>query len=214
MITVHHLSASRSHRVVWLCEELELPYLIERHQRDVVTRLAPSAYRTLHPLGTAPVITDGDLALAESGAIVTYLIEMYGNGQLALTPEALDYTQFLFWFHFADGSMMPNLTVVRMVLRLSHGSHDLETLVLNDPIFKALKDRNTCSFDLVEKRLAEAPFFAGAKFTAADIMMFFPLATMGPLSGVALDGYPNLRKYLERVSARPAYLKATAKAVD
>jgi glutathione S-transferase len=202
MITVHHLGASQSHRVVWLCEELGLPYRLERYERDPKTRLAPPAYRTLHPLGTAPVISDGDLVLPESGAILTYLIEKYGGGRLAVAPDSADYANYLFWFHFANGSLMPSLTV-RMVLRRSGGSDD-------HPVVRALTERATSAFAFVEQRLGAAPYLTGEDFTAADIMMFFPLSEMPTIASIDLSGYTRLRDYLKRLRTRPAYQRATA----
>ena len=107
MLTVHHLGISQSERIVWLCEELEIPYELKRYERDPVTRLAPPEYKALHPFGTAPVITDGDLLMAESGAILEYIIAKYGTGRLAVKPDSPQFAEYLYWFHFANGSMMP-----------------------------------------------------------------------------------------------------------
>jgi glutathione S-transferase len=203
MITVHHLGVSQSHRIVWLCEELELPYRLELYEREP-TRLAPPAYKALHPLGMAPVITDGELVLAESGAIMTYLIERYGEGKLAVSPGNADYASYLFWFHFANGSMMPNLWV-RVVLRRSGGS-------AAHPVVKALLDRTLSAFAFVEARLVEAQFFAGDAFSAADIMMFFPLTRMRSVAAVDLAAYPSVRQYLKRMAARPAFQRALTRA--
>jgi glutathione S-transferase len=202
MITVHHLGFSQSHRIVWLCEELELPYRLELYERER-TRLAPQAYRELHPLGTAPVITDGELVLAESGAIVTYLIERYGQGRLAVSPSSADYPNYLFWFHFANGSMMPNLWA-RVILSRS-GGNDAH------PVVRALMERTPRAFAYVEARLAESAFFAGDAFTAADILMFFPLTRMRSVAAIDLATYPSLRGYLGRVTARAAFQRALTK---
>ena len=107
MLTVHHLGRSQSERIVWLCEELEIPYALKCYTRDAVTMLAPPDYKALHPIGTAPVITDGDLVLAESGAVVEYIIAKYGKGRLALAPDHPDFAQFLYWYHFANGTLQP-----------------------------------------------------------------------------------------------------------
>ena len=109
MLTVHHLGKSQSERVVWLCEELGIPYELKRYARDPVTMLAPAEYKALHPIGTAPVITDGDFVLAESGAIVDYIMAKYGNGRLALRPDHPDFAQFLYWFHFANGTLQAGM---------------------------------------------------------------------------------------------------------
>ncbi|MHC2324808.1 glutathione S-transferase [Bradyrhizobium diazoefficiens] len=109
MLTVHHLGKSQSERIVWLCEELEIPYELKRYARDSVTMLAPPDYKALHPIGAAPVITDGDLVLAESGAIVDYIMARYGNGRLVLRPDDPDFAQFLYWFHFANGTLQAGM---------------------------------------------------------------------------------------------------------
>src|SRR5882757_10025288 len=109
MLTVHHLGKSQSERIVWLCEELEIAYELKRYARDSVTMLAPADYKALHPIGTAPVITDGDLVLAESGAVVEYVIARYGNGRLVLTPDHRDFSHFIFWFHFANGTLQASM---------------------------------------------------------------------------------------------------------
>src|SRR4029078_164574 len=107
MLTVHHLGISQSERIVWLCEELSIPYQLVNYERDPVTRLAPAQYKALHPFGTAPVIVDGSVVLSESGAIIEYIIARHGKGRLAVRPDAPNYADYLFWFHFANGSMMP-----------------------------------------------------------------------------------------------------------
>ena len=202
MLKIHHLGVSQSERIVWLCEELALPYELRRYDRDPKTRLAPAEYKALHPFGTAPVLDDGDLRLAESGAIMEYIIHTYGGGRLAVPPGAPNYAPYLFWWHFANGSMMPAALVDGVATRLGGG---------NDPVTQSLRGRLDKAYDMVEARLGEAPYFAGDELTAADIVMFFPLTTMRRFSKRDMSGYPNLRAYLQRTGARPAYLRAMAK---
>ena len=202
MLTVHHLGVSQSERIPWLCEELEIPYTLKHYQRDPVTRLAPPEYRALHPFGTAPIITDGALTLAESGAIMEYIIHRYGRGRLAVAPEKPNYPDYLFWLHFANGSFMP-AGMVELVVRM---------LGIEKPdVLSALMDRSRRAFELVEQRLGTASYLAGEEFTAADIIMFFPLTKMRHFNGRDLSSSPRTKAYVERVAARPAYQRAMKK---
>lgn len=203
MLTVHHLGISQSDRIVWLCEELGIPYELKLYARDPVTRLAPSEYKTLHPTGTAPVITDGDLVLGESGAIIEYIIAKYGNGRFIPTPDDPDYVEYLRWFHFANGSMMPSWMMEMVVTMLS---------VADSPVTTSLRSRLNTAFDIVETRLGEAVYFAGSSFSAADIIMLFPLTTMRLFAPRDLAPYPNILAYLQRIAMRPAYQRAIKKA--
>jgi glutathione S-transferase len=202
MLTVHHLGVSQSERIVWLCEELGLQYELKRYERDPATRLAPAAYKALHPLGTAPVITDGALLMSESGAIAEYIIGRYGNGRLGVTPDKPNFADYVFWLHFANGSMMPN-ELIRLMINLL-GSQD-------SPIVQSLRSRGDKAYALVDKRLGEADYFAGSELTAADIMMVFPLTTMRAFEARDLGGFPNIRRYLQRIGERPAYRRAMEK---
>jgi glutathione S-transferase len=203
MLTVHHLGVSQSERIVWLCEELGIPYELKLYKRDAVTRLAPPKYKALHPFGTAPVITDGDLVLGESGAIIDYIIAKYGGGRLALKPDNPDFDEYLYWFHFANGSMMPA------------GMADLIINILGVPaegdIPKALRARGDRAWTMLERRLGVANYLAGTEFTAADIIMLFPLTTMRAFVPRDLSPYPNIRAYLKRIGERPAYQRAMKK---
>jgi glutathione S-transferase len=203
MITVHHLGVSQSERIVWLCEELGIPYTLKRYDRDATTKMAPAEYKALHPMGIAPVITDGDLVLGESGAIIEYIIGKYGKGRFAVGPAAPNFADYLFWFHFANGTVMPSETM-RIVGSFLGGSTD-------NPISKMLATRGELAFGMIEKRLGEAQYFAGAEFTAADIMMLFPMTTMRAFAQRDLTGSPNIRAYLARIGERPAYQRAMAK---
>jgi glutathione S-transferase len=192
---------------VWLCEELGIPYELKVYDRDPVTRLAPPDYKALHPdykalhpVGTAPIITDGDVVLPESGAIIEYIIGKYGNGRLAVGPDAPNYADYLFWFHFANGTMMP-----RQMQLLGRPGND-ET-----PRARLMRERAEATWDLVERRLGEALYFAGPELTAADIIMVFILTTMRAFAQRDLAAYPNIRAYLKRIGGRPAYQRAMAK---
>jgi glutathione S-transferase len=204
MITVHHLGVSQSERVVWLCEELAIPYTLQRYDRDPATRLAPADYKALHPMGIAPVITDGSLVLAESGAIIEYLIEKYGNGRLAIGADRANFADYLFWFHFANGTMMPSEmgSIIASVLGLKEGN----------PVMAMLQDRSDRAFALVERRLGDVAYFAGSEFTAADIiMMLFPLSPTRAFAQRDLSPLPHIRAYLKRIGERPAYRRAIKK---
>ncbi|MGY8636710.1 glutathione S-transferase [Bradyrhizobium sp. 14AA] len=203
MLTVHHLGKSQSERIVWLCEELELPYELKRYTRDPVTMLAPKDYKALHPIGAAPVITDGDLALAESGAIVDYIMARYGNGRLVLGPDDPGFAQFLYWFHFANGTLQAGMGRLMILNRLK--------LAEDNPMLTATRGRVDRAFDLVDARVRDARYLAGDTFTTADIMMGFSLTTMRYFQPYDLQRCPNVVKYLGRIGARPAYRRAMEK---
>jgi glutathione S-transferase len=203
MITVHHLGISQSERVVWLCEELAIPYTLRRYDRDPTTRLAPAAYKALHPMGIAPVITDGNLVLAESGAILEYVIDRYGNGRLAVGADRPNFADYLFWFHFANGTMMPSEMngIISAMLKLKP----------DDPLMPMLTQRSARGYALIESRLGAVSYFAGDEFTAADIMMLFPLTTMRAFAPRDLSPFPHIRAYLKRIGERSAYRRAMTK---
>jgi glutathione S-transferase len=203
MLTVHHLGKSQSERIVWLCEELEIPYELKRYTRDAKTMLAPPDYKALHPIGTAPVITDGEVVLAESGAVVEYIIARYGNGRLMLRADHPGFAQYLYWFHFANGTLQANLGRLMILNRLK--------LAEDNPILVATKARVERAFDLVDTRTAEAEHLAGSEFTAADIMIGFSLTTMRYFQPYDLSRCPNVQRYLERIGAREAYRRAMQK---
>jgi glutathione S-transferase len=203
MLTVHHLGKSQSERIVWLCEELEIPYELKRYTRDAKTMLAPPDYKALHPIGTAPVITDGEVVLAESGAVVEYIIARYGNGRLMLRADHPGFAQYLYWFHFANGTLQANMGRLMILNRLK--------LTEDNPILVATKARVERAFDLADARTAEAEYLAGSEFTAADIMIGFSLTTMRYFQPYDLSRCPNVLKYLARIAARPAYRRAMDK---
>ena len=203
MLTVHHLGKSQSERIVWLCEELGVPYELKVYDRDKVTRLAPPDYKALHPLGAAPVINDSGLVMAESGAIVEYIAARYGKGRLVLAPDHPDYAQFVYWLHFANGTLQP-ATGRNMILgRLN--------LPEDNAVLRAMKGRLDLALGLVEARLGKAEYLAGSMLTTADIMIVFTLTTMRLFLPFDLKPYPNVRAYLARIGKREAYQRAMKK---
>lgn len=203
MLTIHHLGHSQSERIVWLCEELALPYRLRHYTRDPVTILSPPELRALHPLGAAPVIEDGDLLLAESAAIVEYIIGRHGGGRLKPGPDHPDYAAFLYWFHFSNGNLQPAIGRLMMVGRAA--------LATDHPVQVAVQGRLDRAMALVEARLGEVPYLAGKEFTAADIMVVFSLTTMRLFQPIDLAPYPHILAYLQRIGERPAYRRAMAK---
>ena len=212
MITVHHLNNSRSQRVLWLLEELELPYEIKHYQRDPKTMLAPAALEAVHPLGKSPVITDGRTTVAETGAIVEYLIERHGQGRLAPTAGTADHLRYRYWLHFAEGSAMPPLLMKLVFDKIAQSPMPFFVR----PIAKAISAKAQAmvvwpnlvrQFDFMEAELGRHTWFAGTAFSAADVMMSFPLEAAAQRAG--LDGSrPRLMAFLRRIHERPAYRRA------
>ncbi|RYD84636.1 MAG: glutathione S-transferase family protein [Sphingomonadales bacterium] len=205
MLIVHHLGVSQSDRIVWLCEELELPYELRRYDRDPVTMAAPPEYKALHPFGTAPVITDGDLVLGESTAIVEYLCRTYAGGRLLVGPDDPEYANFLFWFHFANGSILP--AVMMEMAAVMFGVEPAKAAA-----HPAGSSRTDKAYAMADIRLGEADYFAGDALSAADIMMVFTLTTMRRFAARDIAPYPNIHTYLKRIGARAAYRRAMEKA--
>ena len=203
MLRIHHLGHSQSERIIWLCEELGLPYELQRYTRDPVTILSPPELKALHPLGAAPLMEDGDLLLAESAAIVEYIIVKHGGGRLKLGPEHPDYAAFLYWFHLANGNLQPVLGRLMLLNRAK--------LPADHPVQAAVQGRLDRVMALVETQLGQAPYLAGREFTAADIMSVFSLTTMRLFQPVDLAPRPKIRAYLQRIGERPAYRRAMAK---
>ncbi|MGJ7566296.1 glutathione S-transferase family protein [Variovorax sp. GB1R11] len=203
MLKIHHLGHSQSERIVWLCEELDIPYALTHYTRDAVTVLSPPEFKALHPLGTAPVIEDGDVLLAESAAIVEYIIVKHGGGRLKPGPEHPDYAAFLYWFHFSNGNLQPAIGRLMMMSRAK--------LAADHPVLVSVQGRLDRVLALVESRLGEADWLAGSEFTAADIMSVFSFTTMRLFQPIDLAPYPNIRAYLQRIGERPAYRRAMAK---
>ena len=203
MLTIHHLGKSQSERIIWLCEELGVPYALQHHVRDPVTRLSPPALKALHPMGAAPVITDGDLVLAESGAIIDYILATQGSGALVLGPTDPDFAQYLYWLHFANGNLQPNMGRNMILRRLD--------LPADNPVLLATRARLTLALSLMDKRLGQARFLAGDQFSVADIMTVFSLTTMRIFMPLDLAPYAHIQAYLKRIGERPAYQRAMRK---
>ena len=217
MITVHHLNNSRSQRVLWLLEELDVEYRVQRYQRDAKTMLAPPELRAVHPLGKSPVITDdqlpaGDQAIAESGAIVEYLVNRYGPDSSlrppAATPERRRYT---YWMHYAEGSAMSPLLLSLVFSKVRTAPMPF----FARPIARGIADKVMqgfvtpqldTHFGYMESELGRSPWFAGDAFTAADIQMSYPVEAAGARG--LLDGRPKLAEFLDRIRQRPAYQRA------
>ena len=203
MLTIHHLGKSQSERIIWLCEELGVPYALKRYERDPVTILSPPELKALHPLGAAPVITDGELVLAESGAIIEYIIAKYGGGRLALGPEHPDFAACLYWFHFANANLQAHMGRNMTLRRLK--------LADDEPTMAMTRFRLDRALGLVDARLGNAAYLAGDALTAADIMIVFSLTTMRIFFPLDLAPYSHIRAYLGRIGQREAYQRAMHK---
>ncbi|TFZ00145.1 glutathione S-transferase family protein [Ramlibacter humi] len=210
MITVHHLNLSRSQRVLWLLEELGLPYEIQHYQRDPRTLLAPPELKAVHPLGKSPVVTEDGRTLAESGAILEFLAEREGSA-LAVAPGAPDRARYLYWLHYAEGSLMPPL----LVKLLFDGIERAKVPFFLKPVTRKIADQGRNSFvlpqmkrhlDFIEAELSQRPWFAGEAFSAADIQMSYPLEAAEKRIGLA--GRPKIADWLRRIHERPAYQRA------
>jgi len=215
MIIVHHLNNSRSQRILWLLEELGLPYEVKRYERDAQTMLAPPELRSVHPLGKSPVITDGGQTLAESGAIIEYLAGKYGAGKLVPadgTPERMRYT---YWMHFAEGSMMPPLLLKLIFDRIETGPMPFFAKPIARGIAGKVKGAMVLPnlerlLNFMEGELAKSEWFAGPQFSAADIQMSFPLEAASMRAGLN-ESRPKLWAFLKNIHARPAYQRALEK---
>ncbi len=215
MIKVHHLENSRSQRVLWLLEELELPYEVVHYQRDSKTMLAPAALKAIHPLGKSPVITDGDVTMAESGAIIEYLLERYGQGRLQPEPGTPEHWRFRYWLHYAEGSAMFPLLLKLVFSRLPKSP--MPGLIR--PIVRKVSEKAQGSYidpqiklhlDYLATELTKSEWFVGDQFTAADVQLSFPLEAASARAGLA-QGWPKLAEFLAKIQARPAYQRALAK---
>jgi glutathione S-transferase len=214
MITVHHLNNSRSQRVLWMLEELGLPYEVKRYERDPKTLLAPPALKAIHPLGKSPVITDGDLTLAESGAIIEYLARRYGRGRLQPLPGSPDEIRYAYWLHYAEGSAMP-LMVMKLIFQKIPQSpmpffvKPIARMLMQGVQTAYLDPEIKTHLDYLEGELGKAAWFAGPEFTAADIQMSFPLEAAAVRGGLT-QNRPRLWAFLQTIHARAAYQRALA----
>ncbi|HTO08095.1 MAG TPA: glutathione S-transferase [Myxococcota bacterium] len=200
MIEVHHLNNSRSQRVLWLLEELELPYTIVPYQRDATTNLAPDSLRAIHPLGKSPVIKDGSNVVIESGAILEYIVRRHGKGRLAPAESAPDWPRYLQFMHYAEGSAMLPVMLKLYLSRIGDAGAPLAPRVTSE-----IENH----FGYLDRELAGKDWFVGKELSAADINLSFPIQVCRLLHG--LDKFPNLARFLERVHARPAYKRGLEK---
>ncbi|MDA3921032.1 MAG: glutathione S-transferase [Salinisphaera sp.] len=214
MITVHHLENSRSQRVLWLLEELELDYRVERYERDAKTMLAPAALKKVHPLGKSPVITDHERTVAETGLIVDYIVRKHGNGRLAPEVGSEAHLQYEYWLHYAEASLMPPL-----LLQLIFDTVEKKSPFVVRPIAKGISrqvkkqfihPQQTLHFDFLENELRRQPWFLGEEFSAADIMLSFPLEAAMSRAGLG-EHYPKLTQFVSTIHQRPAYRRALDK---
>ncbi|NMG20259.1 glutathione S-transferase family protein [Brasilonema bromeliae] len=199
MIVVHHLNNSRSQRVLWLLEELGIEYEIKYYERDANTMLAPASLRQIHPLGKSPVITDADLTIAESGAIIEYIVDRYGNGRLVPGSGTSERLRYTYWLHYAEGSAMPLLVMNLIFNKFGTGDSAAQDAFIAPQI--------KLHFDYIEGELRKSTWFAGEEFTAADIQMSFPLEMLAQLPE-QVDNRPKIKEFVEHIHERPAYKRA------
>jgi glutathione S-transferase len=212
MVVVHHLNNSRSQRVLWLLEELGVPYEVKRYERDAKTMLAPPSLKAIHPLGKSPVIVDGEITVAESGAIIEYLVSKYGDGRLIPAAASAQRLRYTYWLHYAEGSAMSPLLLKLVFDRVSANpapwpvsaiARRIAATVTNSFIAPNLKRH----LDFIEAELSTHPWFAGEQFTAADVQMSFPLELAVSRAGLNA-GRPKSMAFLDRIHARDAYKRA------
>ncbi|MGE5565286.1 MAG: glutathione S-transferase family protein [Parcubacteria group bacterium] len=200
MIVVHHLNESRSQRILWLLEELELPYEIKHYRRDPQTRLAPPELKAVHPLGKSPVITDNGRTIHESGAIIDYIIRWHGGGRLAPEPDRAAYDEYQMWLHYAEGSAMLPLMLLMYVMRLGEAGA---------PLHPRIESEIANHLGYIDGALAGKPFLLGEELSGADIQMSF-IPEVAKAFG-KLAAYPNMADWIERLHARPAWKRALEK---
>ena len=201
-LIVHHLQVSQSERIPWLCEELQIPYSLKLHKRAPI--FSPQSIKDLNPLGQAPVIQDGSLTMAESAACVEYIIQVHGKGKLAVLPSHRNYADYLYWFHFANGTLQPHVLLLLQLSRLDKTGE-------GGPYARSV-ERFKKMLALLDARLVENIWLAGDEFTAADIMIVFTLTTMRMFYPFDLTNYEGILAFLQRVSRREGYRKARANA--
>jgi len=213
MIVVHHLNNSRSQRVLWMLEELGVDYEVKRYQREPSMQ-APASLRAVHPLGKSPVISDGDKTLAESGAILEYLAETYGNGRLAPAAGTPDHVRYTYFMHYAEGSLMPllfmKLVFNRLPERVPWAMRAVARMISAGADKTLLGPQISNHFAFLESELSGRDWFAGANFSAADIQMSFPIEAAAARAALG-ERLPRLKAFVERIQARPAYKRALEK---
>lgn len=202
MVTIFHLEQSRSERIIWLFEELALPYRLERFDREP-SMMAPAAYRAIHPMGRSPIIRDGDIVLAESGAIVDYVTHKLAGGRLTVSPDRPEYAGYVHWLHFAEASAMPQFIMNFFISGFVPGIDP------SSPLVGMVQQRSAETLRYIDSMIAKTPYFAGDAFTAADIMMMYCFGIVrGPAMNTDMALYPNIAAYIAHIEARPAYQKA------
>lgn len=215
MLTVHHLENSRSQRILWLLEELGVDYEIQRYDRDRATGLAPPELFAVHPLGKSPVITDDGVTVAESGLIVEYLIEKYGNGRLMPEIATPEYLQFRYWIHYAEGTFMPLMIISLILTRIETAPMPF----FLKPVARKIAEKTRAAYsgpntklnlDYLESTLQNSTWFCGAEMSGADIMMSFPVETAATRTNLTIN-YPALEEFRQRIRKRPAYERALEK---
>lgn len=202
-LIIHHLRRSQSERVIWLCEELGIPYKLESYDRVPPHMLAPDNLRELHWSGTAPVIQDGDITLTETNAIFEYILAKYGNGKLVLQPTHQNYSDYVFWLHLANGSFLPALIAV-MLGQMTGASKE-------SPVQMAMQHRVDKTLKAMDQQLKKFQYLAGDDFTSADCISIFGLTTFRFFVPYDLTGYPNIVSYLQRIGEREGYKRAMEK---
>lgn len=200
MITIYHLDTSRSERIIWLMEELGLEYKLENMKR-LESGMAPPALKAIHPLGHAPIIRDGDTVLAESAAIIEYIIHRHGGGRLSVQPAAPEYARYLYWLHSIEGTLGSHITAQLLLTMAGAGEN---------PVGAMINARGKELLAFVDSELATTDYAAGKEFTAADILLAYPFTTMRKFTQLDLSPYPHIQSYLQRIQTRPAYRKAMA----
>lgn len=210
MIIIHHLNNSRSQRILWMLEEIGKEYEVQRYHRDKKTQLAPKELFEVHPLGKSPVITDGDVTVAESGAIIEYLAQTYGNDLLPKKGSKA-YREYIYWLHFSEGSLMPQLLLKLIFDKIKTApmpffvkpiAKGIANKVLSGYVLPNVK----VNMDFIERHLSKNDWFAGDKMTGADIQMSFPLEAR--VAGTKMDDYPHIKAFVKKIHAREAYKKA------
>lgn len=214
MVVVHHLENSRSQRVLWLLEELGVPYEVKRYERDKKTMLAPPALKAVHALGKSPVITDGEVVVAESGNIIEYLVETHGGGKLIPPAGSAERLRYRYWLHYAEGSIMPLMVMTLIFSKLAPMSpalvRPLVKAIVGNVKARFLGPQTKLHLDYLEGELGKNEWFAGKDFSAADVQMSFPLEAAASRGGLDASR-PRLAAFLKKIQARPAYQHALAK---